>query len=247
MIKKKYTFVANWKMYNGIEKSVEFINENNDDLVELTKDAEIVICPSFAALCSVGEGVKQVSSVALGAQNCSLFDYGAYTGQECIETLKKLGCKYCIVGHSEVRKYLYEKDDIIVKKCIKLLSSGITPIMCIGESEIDFSSGKCLDAIKNQVEEILSFPAGSQVYFAYEPVWAIGTGKTPSVEHVEKVFAFLKDFLQNVSFTFKLLYGGSVDDSLVVEFKKCALLDGFLIGRASLDFQELKKIVECGN
>ena len=216
-------FVANWKMYMGVEQSIDFIRNNKNDFVNLSKDYKIVICPSNSSMHPIKQILKEIN-VYLGAQNCSIFDYGAYTGQESVQTLKELGCKYCIVGHSESRIHLHENDEFIIKKCKKLLSIGISPILCIGETKEEFESGKSLAIIEKQLSGIEFLETShTQVLVAYEPIWSIGTGNLPLIEYLEKIFSWLKNHLKNKNFSLKLLYGGSVNSTTIPYFKKIPL------------------------
>ncbi len=254
MNSKTVFFVANWKSYMTCEQSICFVTENFDGLVQLADDSrnEIVLCPSFANLSVVGEKLR-VSNIKLGAQDCSSFGLGAFTGQEPVGNLKAIGCTYCIIGHSERRQYNHETDCDIAQKFGSLVEHGISPIVCVGESRAEYNEKKALFVLERQLGEIfekikngdVSIKNNMSICIAYEPIWSIGTGKIPDSESLETIFSWLYKKSQELdsSIDWKLLYGGSVTGKTVQFLKEIEHIMGFLIGKASTDFQELKKIV----
>ncbi len=241
----KRLIVANWKMQLSYEESIAWIQANTEELEQLGREVgnEIVIAPSFDALACVSPLLKNKESIKLGAQDCSNHGKGAYTGQVSALSLKQLGVSYCLVGHSERRQYQCEQDKEVTQKAFEAFHAGIVPIICIGETiternkrmthEILF---KQIAQLKNALEKSLEYP----YCIAYEPVWAIGTGKIPSLAQISEVLRYLKEI---VAYTPRLLYGGSVNDQNVEELASLSFLDGFLVGGASTDMQTLKKIV----
>lgn len=247
--------VANWKMGFSHDESLTFVTQNYNGFCYLAKHNKrsIVLCPQFTALFPLHVVLKE-SAIKLGAQDCSNHARGAFTSQISAQSLKSLNCSYCIVGHSERRKYNGETDLAVAQKTLLLLDHGITPIICIGECSTEFEQGKTLETIENQLKPIHQALAGrcssskySPICIAYEPTWSIGTGKVPSRKHLEVVYSWLHTYTQKTcpGMLWKFLYGGSVTQQSIPEIRKVPYVGGFLVGGASLDFQEFKKIVEC--
>jgi len=246
---KRIYYIANWKMYFSYIQALAWSKENIHELNELSYDKNIVICPSYESIAPIAN-VFAGSSVALGAQNCSAHNLGAFTGQVSIQSLRELGVSYCIVGHSEVRKYCGESNNALSDQLSQLMNHAIIPIFCIGESLIDYQNGSTDASIKAQLEPIIKFfskksDTRKQCFIAYEPVWAIGTGIVANNEYIVEVFKMVRLILQEskIEDLFNFIYGGSVTASTIQELKKIEGIDGFLIGKASTDIQELKKIV----
>lgn len=221
--------IGNQKMYMNKEDVLAFVNmlkETNMD------NKEVIVCPTYPFL----EYYNDV--VPVGAQNVSINDNGAYTGEVSALQLKSLNIPYCIVGHSERREYNKETDDEINKKVIKLLDNGITPILCIGEKLEERQNKLTETVIKNELTgdlNNLSPELVEKIIIAYEPIWAIGTGLTPTLEEIDESMKFIKDYVTttyNVS-KVTVLYGGSVSDKNIDELNTVESLDGYLIGGAS--------------
>jgi len=257
-MKHPFLYIANWKMNSSFEQSLAFCTHNKTALLQLSMrpDTKLVLCPSFPALYSISQLFTN-SSLSIGAQNCSEHMQGAYTGQVDALSLAQVGCTYCIIGHSESRAYCGETNEQIGKKITCLREQNIIPIICIGETKIDYEQGKTFALLEQQlrpiVEALTRKTLTSEVHtnnyylIAYEPIWAIGTGNTPSVEYLTKVFSWIREYcVQHLpAKPIQLLYGGSVDENDAATLKKISGIDGFLIGSASLDFQKLQKIVVC--
>lgn len=254
IMSKQYLFVANWKMHLTFNQTVEFATTHYDDFVRLAKESndKILLCPSFESLYPTTKMFKS-TPVFIGAQNCSSHTNGSFTGQVAPESLHELDCTHCIVGHSETRREECDNNELIAHKCIHLLDYDITPILCIGETEEEYKAGKTLEVLEEQLKdifEILCKKASIHSYLtphlAYEPVWAVGTGNTASNEHLDMVFTWLQEHIaKNCSaIEWKLLYGGSITPQNIAVLKRITAIDGFLIGKSSLDFQKLKKIVQ---
>jgi len=207
-----------------------------------------LLCPSFtemSSVCSIFKG----ASVEIGAQDCSNERAGSYTGQVLAESLRQIGCIYCVVGHSERREYFSESSDLVGQKALRLLQVGITPILCVGEKKIDYDSNAAKDVIRAQLDTVFEKIKGFDTVnlcIAYEPVWAVGTGIIPKNEYIEEIFDFILEISKKYgqSGEIKLLYGGSVDDLSAKTLKNVRNLGGFLIGGASLDFKKFEKIVQ---
>lgn len=221
--------IGNQKMYMNKEDVLAFVNmlkETNMD------NKEVIVCPTYPFL----EYYNDV--VPVGAQNVSINDNGAYTGEVSALQLKSLNIPYCIVGHSERREYNKETDDEINKKVIKLLDNGITPILCIGEKLEERQNKLTETVIKNELTgdlNNLSPELVEKIIIAYEPIWAIGTGLTPTLEEIDESMKFIKDYVTttyNVS-KVTVLYGGSVSDKNIDELNTVESIDGYLIGGAS--------------
>lgn len=255
-----YHFIANWKMYRPYQETISWLNDYAQQLDKVfgNQNTKFILCPSFPALAPANQ-ILQSTRLELGAQNCSAYTSGAYTGQVSAQSLQEVGCSYCIVGHSERRTLFNESTELIAQKASQLLTRGLIPIICIGESTkektadinhlVDELIAKQLKPIIDIIGSILkkeNNPAKTKILIAYEPSWAIGTGKTPQLEKLCLIFEALARFTQTApydSMEFKLLYGGSVSGQNSQPLTKIEHLSGLLIGKSSLDFQELKKIV----
>lgn len=249
-----YLYVANWKMRMPFREAMRFATSHYDELVELSSsnNHKIVLCPSTEALYPFAQMFKE-TPIKIGAQTCSPHSLGAFTGQISAQSLQEVGCNYCIVGHSEVKKDFLQTDAQIAHICTHLLDYDITPILCIGESEQEHTDGQTLKILERQlaplIEAITTKTAVHPyltLYIAYEPIWAVGTGKPAKADHIEMVLSWLADHIKQkeLSIPCKFLYGGSISPENIDSLKKINALDGFLIGNASLDFQNFKKIVE---
>jgi triosephosphate isomerase len=185
--------------------------------------------------------------IALGAQTCSPHASGAYTGQVAASTLAEVGCTYCLIGHSE-RRACGETNEQIVGQYNQLVNNNLTPIVCIGESTKDYAAGNTMTILEQQLLPLVKTyqeNPSSTFLIAYEPVWAIGTGKIPTSAELTTIFAWLKKRLQNdlPEATTFFLYGGSVDETNSAAIKNITHLDGLLVGSASLNFKNFKNIV----
>lgn len=245
----KYLYVANWKMNMSFEKSITFCAQNYNRLISLSATADIVICPSFIALKSIIEIFKN-SIIAIGAQNCSQYAIGPYTGEIAAQSLKEIGVAYCIVGHSERRIHYGETSEVIAKKVVLLCENNIQPIICIGETEMECNQQKIFTVLTQQIEQCIkiihNMPCcANRVIIAYEPVWSIGTGIILKQEQLEKIFTWLAELLyaQLPNYSIQLLYGGSVSSINVSQLKTIRQIDGFLVGGASLNFESFSKII----
>ena len=208
---------GNWKMNKLFPQADDLVNSIAEELRNYdTTDVDVIVCPPFPYLELVSD-VSEDGDFFTGAQNVSKFENGAYTGEVSAPMLKWLGVDYCIVGHSERRKYFHETTQDIAQKIDRLLNEDITPIMCVGESLDERESGRYLDVIRTQIEEgifHLSADDMQRCVIAYEPVWAIGTGHTATKEQAQEVHAFIRQLIcdkynDDVAQEVSILYGGS--------------------------------------
>ena len=211
----------------------EFMEYQNE-LKKIESSYQLVICPSQVYLNSI-----DLPTFDLGSQNVSSYHQGAYTGEIYAHQLKSLDVKYCLVGHSERRKYQRETNKDINEKIKRLLEEEITPILCIGETKEQKDSKKTKSVLLSELNECLSEINNNDIIIAYEPIWAIGTGITPTKYEVEDVLKEIKKVYQKN----KLIYGGSLNQENIVEFKTSYLIDGYLLGGLSLKPQELKDFI----
>jgi triosephosphate isomerase len=239
---------ANWKMQKTTGDTLAFLDAFLP-LVEDVGDVEIVIAPPFTAL-SIASGKISDSRVKIASQNVNPEEKGAFTGEISIEMLRDVGCAYAIVGHSE-RRHLYgESDAFVARKAGALLANGLLPIVCVGETLEEREADRTFDVVANQLAGSLAeVPAdrAAEVVVAYEPVWAIGTGKTATPEIAQDVHAFirgkLKEQFPKASDAMRIQYGGSVKPENVYDLMSRNDIDGALVGGASLDPESFAKIV----
>lgn len=211
----------------------EFIGYQNE-LKRIESSHKLVICPSQVYLNGI-----DLPNFDLGSQNVSSYHQGAYTGEIYAHQLKSLNVKYCIVGHSERRKYQRETNKDINEKIKNLLEEEITPILCVGETKEQKDSKRTKSVLLSELNECLSGINNNDIIIAYEPIWAIGTGLTPTKDEIEDVLKEIKKLYQKN----KLIYGGSLNQENIVEFKTSELIDGYLLGGLSLKPQELKDFI----
>ena len=244
----RYPLVAgNWKM-NGSAESIGDLLEGIKGGAETAKSAELAVLPPFVYLAQVQQ-LLSGTSIAWGAQSLSEHGSGAFTGEVAAAMLMDFGCKYVTVGHSERRTLYGETDAIVAKKFAAARQAGITPILCVGETLEERESGVTETVIERQINAVLELEGvqglGDSV-IAYEPVWAIGTGKTASPAQAQDVHAFIRGKIAesdvNIAGEVRILYGGSMKGSNAAELLAMPDIDGGLIGGASLDAQEFLSI-----
>lgn len=245
---KKY-IIINWKMQKTHNESIDWCIENYAEMKKLAdhKEIELILCPSYTAL----EHINKIfidTQVKIGAQDCGFKDIGPYTGDVSIISLKDVGCEYCITGHSESRLYHHETVQSVAQKTELIINYGISPILCIGETAQEHIDQRCMQVLKNQLKPVLKkihHKKISKLLVAYEPVWAIGTGRIPDRETLIDTSNQLIEWfaIEYPQVSFVLLYGGSVDNKTISELNQIDQLQGFLLGRSGLDFQMLKNIV----
>lgn len=246
----KKIVAGNWKMNKTHEEALSLSKELFDRQDEIPEDVKLVISPPALYLSSMAHISK--SRIGLSSQNCSNQKSGAFTGEISTEMLNSVGVKFCIVGHSERRSYYSESDEFIGEKVERLLEDDITPIFCCGEQLEERESDQYFDIIKNQISNSLfhlSKEEISKLVIAYEPVWAIGTGKTASPEQAQEIHAYIRSLISEkydseIGDNLSILYGGSCKPSNAKELFSQPDIDGGLIGGASLnadDFLALSK------
>ncbi|MDD2487872.1 MAG: triose-phosphate isomerase [Bacteroidales bacterium] len=242
---------GNWKMNLSFELADDLVNDIAEKLDSVELNADVVICPPFPYL-ELTSDLAQESNFFAGAQNVASFDNGAYTGEVSSEMLASMNVDYCIVGHSERRKYFNETNQEIATKITKLLKDDIKPIFCLGEVLEERESGKHFEVVQKQLEESL-FNLTSQeilnVVIAYEPVWAIGTGKTATSLQAQEMHAFIRSLLDKkygneVAEEISILYGGSCNAKNAKELFANKDVDGGLIGGASLKAEDFIAIIK---
>jgi len=241
---------GNWKMFKTGPEAVETA-DRLANLLSTPIDVDVMIAPPFTALSTVSDILKK-TRISLGAQNIFWEEEGAYTGEVSASMLVSAGCRYVIVGHSERRQYFGETDDTVNKKIMAAVKNNLIPVMCIGESETERESQETFSVLDRQVQEGLKgFSADEMetLVVAYEPVWAIGTGKTATADQAQEVHQFLrmileKKFGNKLAKSIRILYGGSVKPDNITELMTMPDIDGALIGGASLDPETFSKIAK---
>ncbi|MCJ7812445.1 triose-phosphate isomerase [bacterium] len=249
---KRVPFVAgNWKMNTSLSEARQLVNRLIP-LVSEVKDVCMAVCPPFPYLIPIVE-VLQGSRIKVGAQNMHFEKQGAFTGEVSGDMLKDVGCTYVILGHSERRHIFGEDDAVINKKVRKALEMGLKPIFCVGEQLEEREAGKTEQIVETQIKRGLEDISADQmvnVTFAYEPVWAIGTGKTATPEQAQDVHRFIRDWLQvryNQTLAEKICiqYGGSVNQENAKALMDQTDIDGALVGGASLKAEHFSSIIKA--
>lgn len=249
---RKYIIAGNWKMNMNLSESIALISAIKNSVANEQLNCELVICPPFTNLETASALLKD-SNVKLGAQNMYYEESGAFTGEVSAAMLKSVGCEYVILGHSERRTIFGESNQLINKKIKKALSSELLPIFCIGETLEERETGTTFDVVKKQIVEGLSEISETDVVkivVAYEPVWAIGTGKTASKEQAEEVHLFIRNLLvelysAEIANEITIQYGGSVKPDNAVELLSQPNIDGALVGGACLKAESFLGIAKA--
>lgn len=240
---------GNWKLFKTIAEATALVNDLKP-LVAATSGVEIVVAPVFTALSRVSDALAG-SNIHLAAQNCYWEEEGAFTGEVAPKLLKDAGCSHVIIGHSERRQYFGETDATVNKKVKAALVAGLTAIVCVGETLAQREADKTFAVIETQIRgglEAIPVESLKQVVIAYEPVWAIGTGKTASDAQAQEIHAFIRGlvaklFGQSAAGGIRILYGGSVKPDNVKGLMAQADIDGALVGGASLKADSFAAIV----
>ena len=250
---RKKIVAGNWKLNNGAPADAVALAKGVVELAGSVDEVDVVLCPPFTAIAAVAEAI-QGSKVGLGAQNLYPKDSGAYTGEVSGAFLKAVGCQYVILGHSERREYFKESNEFINEKVKAALALGLTPIVCVGEKWEDREAGKTEAVVKDHVENGLaglSADDAKKIVVAYEPVWAIGTGKTATPEDAQAVHAFIRGLLAGMfgaatADAIRIQYGGSMKPGNAKELMSQPDIDGGLIGGAALKAADFDGIVRGG-
>lgn len=243
---RKPIIVGNWKMNKTIAEATEFI-EAVDPVCH--DGATYGVGTSFLAL---AEAVKKAKNLIVAAENCHFEDSGAFTGEVSVPMLEEIGVKYCIIGHSERRQMFGDTDETVNKKAKRLIKAGITPIVCIGETEAQYDAKETESVICSQLSGSLADlcpECVKGIVIAYEPIWAIGTGKSATKEDAQKCCHIVRDQIEKMygkeaAEAVRIQYGGSVKPNNIVEYMACEDIDGALIGGASLKADSFKEIIE---
>lgn len=245
---EKKIIVANWKMNKNVEESLDFLKDILNKNINLKYN--LVICPSFMSIYPMKK-LLELSDISIGAQNCFWEDQGAFTGEISPFMLSSVGVKYVILGHSERRSYFCESNSIVNKKIVKVLENKMKVILCVGEDIQTRNNNVTNDFIINQVEECLCGVSKDNMYniiIAYEPIWAIGTGKAISAIEADEVCLNIRKFIEkkynhDVASNIKLLYGGSLNENNFRDFLSMKNINGALIGNASLKSENIIRIM----
>lgn len=246
-MQKQKIIACNWKMNKTSSQAVTLLTEIKENLKPL--NCNFIVFPPFTALEAVNDICKK-ANICLGAQNCHWQEKGAFTGEISVEMLKELNVKYVIIGHSERRQYFAETDETINKKIKSVINAGLKAVLCVGETLEQREQGIEKTHIENQIKADLigiSSDDCSQILIAYEPIWAIGTGKTATSQQAEEMCKFIRDSIVNLysektAENINILYGGSMNGKNAKELLNQKNIDGGLIGGASLKPQEISEI-----
>jgi triosephosphate isomerase len=240
---------GNWKMNKTVAEAVSVIKALKSSITDVT-DIDVLICPTFTALYAVSNEVKG-SNINIGAQNLFWETKGAFTGEISPTMVKDTGCSYVLIGHSERRQYFNETDETVNKKTKAALVAGLIPVICIGETLKEREQNITFKVIEKQIKEGvvgLTPQQAATIVIAYEPVWAIGTGKTATPDQSQEVHAFTRKIYNQMygdaSQKVRILYGGSVNPTNVSDLMKQPDIDGGLVGGASLEAESFTKLVK---
>lgn len=249
----KKIIIGNWKLNLDHLEAIQLFQKLNYSLnTDIDKKISIVVAPSHTSLRSIQTIIDADKlNIFLSSQDVSMFNDGAYTGEVSAHQLAKLNISYCIVGHSERRQHFNETDEFVNVKINNLINKEITPIICFGESNDQRTDGNYMDFLINQIENStkgLRKDKVDEIIFAYEPIWAIGTGQNASLQDIVEVISKVKEFISKKSFfneeKIKFIYGGSVSPDNSYEILNSKIIDGALVGGASLDVDKFIKIIE---
>ena len=250
---RRILIAGNWKMNKTATEAAALVTEIKRDVFDID-NVDILVCPPFTALAVVSDVIRD-SNVSLGAQNMYFEDKGAYTGEISTAMLKDCGCTHVIIGHSERRTIFNESDETINKKVKKALEADLIPVLCIGEKLEEREANKTFEVITNQLEgDLAGIDSDNikKIIIAYEPVWAIGTGKTATSEQAQEAHAFIRNLIKEkydsvVADGIIILYGGSMKPANVEELVSQPDVDGGLIGGASLEAASFVELVKKSN
>ena len=249
----KKIIIGNWKLNLDHLEAIQLIQKLNYSLnTDIDEKISIVVAPSHTSLRSIQTIIDADKlNIFLSSQDVSMFNDGAYTGEVSAHQLAKLNISYSIVGHSERRQHFNETDEFVNIKVNNLINKEITPIICFGESNDQRTEGNYMDFLLNQIENStkgLRKDKVDEIIFAYEPIWAIGTGQNASLQDIVEVISKVKEFISKKSFfneeKIKFIYGGSVSPDNSYEILNSKIIDGALVGGASLDVDKFIKIIE---
>ena len=248
---RKLIIAGNWKMNKTVAEALALVDDLTRDLVAV-KEVDIVVCPPFTALESVSKAILETKNIKLGAQNMSENNFGAFTGEICAGMLKEFSVRYVILGHSERRQFQKESDALIAKKAVAAHAASLKPIVCVGETLAEREGGLTEKVLETQVRGSLAGLTGDQMLetiIAYEPVWAIGTGKTATTQQAQDAHAFIRaiareNFRRSGAKKVRIQYGGSVKPNNAKELMSQPDVDGALVGGASLEARSFADIIK---
>src|SRR5437660_2549941 len=248
---RKLIIAGNWKMNKTVAEALDLVRGLKIELASV-KEVDIVVCPPFTALGEVSKAILETKNIRLGAQNMSEHNFGAYTGEIAAGMLKEFSVRYVILGHSERRQYQKESDSLIAKKALAAHGASLKPIVCVGETLAEREAGQTQMVLETQVRGSLGGLSKEQMaetIVAYEPVWAIGTGKTATTAQAQEAHAFIRQLLvrmfdETVARRVRIQYGGSVKPSNARELMSQPDVDGALVGGASLEARSFGDIVK---
>ena len=251
---RKLIIAGNWKMNKTVAEALDLVNGLKRDLGNI-KEIDIVVCPPFTALSDVSKAILN-TNIRLGAQNMSEHNFGAYTGEIAAGMLKEFSVRYVILGHSERRQYQKETDELIAKKALAAHAASLKPIVCVGETLAQREAGRTELVVGTQLRKSLAALSGGQMeetIIAYEPIWAIGTGKNATADQAQDAHMFIRKqlaamFNETVARHARIQYGGSVKPSNARELMSQRDVDGALVGGASLEDRNFSDIIKnCVN
>ena len=242
--------IGNWKMYGDTAMAASLTQAVVKGSQHLSDKIQVVLCPPVILMYTVA-GHLSGSRVELGGQDCHIQPDGAYTGDTSAPMLAQAGCKYVLVGHSERRKFHHEQNRDISNKAARAIKTGLIPVICIGETEEEWKTGKTKDVLAHQIRECIPEEAiANDFILAYEPVWAIGSGKTPTMDDIRDIHTYIIAVTVRrtgmASGSIRVLYGGSVKPDNACEIMASDVVAGVLVGSASLKAEEFCKIIESG-
>jgi triosephosphate isomerase len=247
---RKLIIAGNWKMNKTVAEALALVNSLKLELTNI-REVDLIVCPPFTALESVSRSVLD-SNLRLGAQNMSEQNFGAFTGEICAGMLKEFSVRYVILGHSERRQYQKESDALIARKAAAAHAASLKPIVCVGETLAEREGGQTNRVLETQARGSLAGLTKDQMVetiIAYEPVWAIGTGKTATTQQAQEAHAFIRSLLvkifdETVAKKVRIQYGGSVKPANARELMSQPDVDGALVGGASLEARSFADIVK---
>ncbi|MBK8945523.1 MAG: triose-phosphate isomerase [Ignavibacteriae bacterium] len=247
---RKYIIAGNWKMNKNLSDAIQLVSDLKTELDGKTINAEVVVAPPFVSLEAVKSLIKD-SVIKLGAQNMHSVDSGAFTGEISADMLKSVGCDYVILGHSERRTIFGETDEFINLKVKQALKNNLIPVLCCGESLEERENATTFNVVETQIKACLNGLSNEEIkntVIAYEPIWAIGTGKTASPEQAQEVHEFIRKLLTNltnseIASEITIQYGGSVNAKNAKELLSKPDIDGALVGGACLKADSFRDII----
>ncbi len=248
---RKLIIAGNWKMNKTAAEALALVNSLKLEIANV-KEVDVVVCPPFTALESVSKAILETKNIRLGAQNMSENNFGAFTGEICAGMLKEFSVRYVILGHSERRQYQKETDKLISKKAAAVHGASLKPIVCVGETLAEREAGQMEKVLETQVRGSLAGLTKEQMVetiVAYEPVWAIGTGKTATTQQAQDTHAFIRGVLVKMfdaatAKKVRIQYGGSVKPNNAKELMSQPDVDGALVGGAALEARSFADIIK---